>query len=77
MNWKNGLILVALAVVVALPFWFRRAPEAGDWKEGDPVLVVITPDNEAIRHEFAAGFSKWHLEKYGVPVKVDWVVCPK
>ena len=72
MNWKNGLILVALAVVVALPFWFRRAPEAGDWKEGDPVLVVITPDNEAIRHEFAAGFGKWHLEKYGVPVKVDW-----
>ena len=69
---RNGLVLLAMAVVVALPFWFRRPPEVGKWREGDPVLVVITPHNEAIRHEFAAAFSRWHYEKFGQPVKVDW-----
>lgn len=69
---RNALVLLALAVVVALPFWFRRPPEETDWREGDPVLVVITPHNEAIRHEFGVAFSRWHLERFGKPVKVDW-----
>ncbi|HOO20649.1 MAG TPA: extracellular solute-binding protein [Kiritimatiellia bacterium] len=43
-----------------------------EWREGDPVLVIITPMNEAIRHEYALGFSRWHARRYGAPVKVDW-----
>ena len=69
---RNIVILAVLAVVIALPFWFRREAPARDWKEGDPVLVVVTPHNEAIRHEFAIGFSQWHQEHYGSPVKIDW-----
>jgi iron(III) transport system substrate-binding protein len=66
-----GMILV-LALLLALPFVFRQEDEVRTWKTGDPVLVVITPMNEAIRHEFARAFSRWHLEKFGAPVKVDW-----
>jgi ABC-type Fe3+ transport system substrate-binding protein len=33
---------------------------------------VITPHNEAIRHEYGRAFSAWHQEQYGSPVKIDW-----
>ena len=58
MKWGLA-ILLAIAVVV-LPFLFRRAPEVGDWSPGDPELIIVTPHNEAIRHEFGEGFSRWH-----------------
>ena len=58
--------------MVALPFIFRRETGAGDWHRGDPELVVISPHNEAIRQAFAEGFSKWHRERYGSPVRIDW-----
>ena len=67
-------VLLAAVFVVALPFLFHQQPDGGDWKEGDPVLTVVTPHNEAIRHEFAIGFSRWHEEKYGRPVRLDWRV---
>lgn len=69
---KNSLIVLLCALVVALPFWFRPTPSATDWQPGDPELVVITPHNEAIRFEFGQGFSRWHQQHYGKPVKVDW-----
>lgn len=67
-------VILAAAAVVALPFIFRRAPEAGEWEEGDPELIVVTAHNEAFRREFADGFSLWHRERYGAPVRVDWRV---
>ncbi len=69
---RTVLILLALAAVVALPFVFRRQPPAGDWREGDPQLVIVSPHNEAIRYEFALAFSRWHQERFGRPVKIDW-----
>ncbi|MGD9780522.1 MAG: ABC transporter substrate-binding protein [Kiritimatiellia bacterium] len=69
---RNLSILLVLAVIVALPFAFRQETGVREWKAGDPVLVVITPMNEAIRHEYALAFSQWHAGKYGAPVKVDW-----
>ena len=69
---RNLSILLVLVFVVGLPFVFRQESGVREWKEGDPVLVVITPMNEAIRHEYALGFSSWHVRKYGTPVKVDW-----
>ena len=68
---KNLFILVAAATVVALPFVFRTH-QAAAWKKGDPVLIVISPHNEAIRQEFGRAFSDWHAREYGTPVKVDW-----
>ena len=69
---RNVIVLLVLAGVVGLPFAFRQETGVREWKEGDPVLVVITPMNEAIRHEYALAFSRWHAEKFGAPVKVDW-----
>ena len=69
---RNISILLVLALIVALPFLFRRETGVREWKPGDPVLVIITPMNEAIRLEFAMGFSRWHAQRHGAPVKVDW-----
>ncbi|HEX8324897.1 MAG TPA: hypothetical protein VF595_13410 [Tepidisphaeraceae bacterium] len=69
---KNIGILALLAIIIALPFIFRQPPPQGDWKPGDPTIVIVSPHNEAIRFEFAQGFSKWHAAKYGKPVKIDW-----
>ena len=69
---RNLSILLVLAAVIALPFAFRQETGAREWKPGDPVLVIITTMNEAIRHEYALAFSRWHAAKYGAPVKVDW-----
>ncbi|NLL83466.1 MAG: ABC transporter substrate-binding protein [Lentisphaerae bacterium] len=71
---KTYLIIFAAIAVIALPFIFRQAPELTEWRSADPTLVVISPHNEAIRQEFAAGFSSWHKLHYGSPVKVDWRV---
>ena len=40
---------------------------------GEPARVVIlTPHPEEIRREFDAGFRRWHQERFGVPVSVEW-----
>ena len=69
---RNLSILLVLATILALPFVFRQETGARDWRPGDPVLVIISPHNEAIRHEFGLAFSRWHQRRYGKPVKVDW-----
>jgi len=69
---KNLVIVLAIAIVVALPFLLRQEPEVLDWHQGDPILVVVSPHNEAIRYEFTRAFSDWHQKKYGRPVKVDF-----
>jgi ABC-type Fe3+ transport system substrate-binding protein len=69
---RNLSILLLAAVVIALPFVFRQEASHSDWRAGDPTLVIITPHNEAIRFEFAHAFSRWHQQRYGKPVLVDW-----
>jgi iron(III) transport system substrate-binding protein len=69
---RNLSVLALAALVVALPFLLRRADDTGDWRSGDPVLTIISPHNEAIRHEFALAFSDWHRERFGRPVKIEW-----
>jgi len=71
---KRVLVLLLAVAVIAMPFLFRRAPEKADWRDGDPELVIVTPHNEAIRQEFAAGFSRWHQSRFGRPVRIDWRV---
>jgi ABC-type Fe3+ transport system substrate-binding protein len=71
---KLLLVILIAALVVALPFLFRRETAVSDWQAGDPELVVVTPHNEAFRQEFARGFSQWHQVKYGRPARVDWRV---
>ncbi|MBQ9727571.1 MAG: extracellular solute-binding protein [Kiritimatiellae bacterium] len=69
---KNCSLLLLAALVCALPFALRPAREAGEWREGDPILVVVSPHIASIREEFARGFSKWHAARFGRPVQIDW-----
>lgn len=69
---RNLVIMALAALVIGLPFILRRGLEGGAWHDDDPILVVISPHNEAIRYEFARAFSDWHREEYGRSVKVEW-----
>jgi len=69
---KRTMILLALAAIVALPFLLR--PKQAAPEKADDTLVLITPHNEAIRHEFARGFQKWYRARTGRTVSVDWRV---
>ncbi|MDX2116226.1 MAG: ABC transporter substrate-binding protein [Planctomycetota bacterium] len=63
-------VLVALAVILGVPWLFR--PESARVPDGAQRLVIITPHNEQIRSEFAAGFDRWHRQHFGAPVVIDW-----
>ncbi len=69
---KRLLILLALVVIVALPFALR--PKQRPPEHADDTLVIITPHNEAIRHEFGLGFQKWYRQRTGRSVTIDWRV---
>lgn len=63
-------VIVAMAVVVGLPFLLR--PEENLFARADDILVVITPHNEAIRYEFSRAFSDYYRSKTGRTVQIDW-----
>jgi len=69
--WPRAVaILAAMTAIIGLPYLLRPAEEK---PPADAlVLVVISPHNEAIRYEFEQGFRRWHLERFGRPVVIDW-----
>jgi iron(III) transport system substrate-binding protein len=67
---KRGIILLALLATVAIPFLLR--PKQASPGQADDTLVIITPHNEAIRHEFTLGFRDWYKARTGRTVFVDW-----
>ncbi len=67
---KRGIIILALVATVALPFLLRPRQSAPG--QSDDTIVIITPHNEAIRHEFEAGFREWYRARTGRTVFVDW-----
>ncbi|HYP16482.1 MAG TPA: ABC transporter substrate-binding protein, partial [Opitutus sp.] len=69
---KRLIIVLTLALTVALPFLLR--PERRATERADETLIVITPHNEAIRHEFGAAFRRWYRAKTGRSIAVDWRV---
>jgi len=69
---KRLLLIVALAVVLGLPFLLRPAKRASE--QADETLVIITSHNEAIRSEYGAAFREWYHRKTGRTITVDWRV---
>jgi iron(III) transport system substrate-binding protein len=67
---KQSIIVAALLAILVLPFALRPKQVA----EGrvDETLVIITPHNEAIRHEFARAFRDWYQKRTGRVVAIDW-----
>lgn len=69
---KQWIILSALAAVILVPFLLR--PESESIGTADDVLVLITPHNEAIRHEFGLAFANWYKQRTNRSVALDWRV---
>jgi iron(III) transport system substrate-binding protein len=69
---KRFIIIFTLIAVVALPFVLR--PKKAERERADETLVLITPHNEALRHEFGVGFRNWYKKKTGKTVALDWRV---
>jgi iron(III) transport system substrate-binding protein len=69
---KRSIIILALVAIVALPFLLR--PKQATPEQADVTVVIVTPHNEAIRHEFALGFKQWYRARTGKTVFVDWRV---
>lgn len=64
------VILGLLAATVAIPFLLR--PEDARTTNPDRVLVIVSPHNEAIRHEFARAFTDHWRDRTGEEILVDW-----
>ena len=71
---RNISLLSLLVVVLALPFALRPEPGAGGpaGASAGESIVIISPHNEAIRHEFELGFRRWYREKTGRDARLDW-----
>jgi iron(III) transport system substrate-binding protein len=69
---RQTIIILALVATVALPFALR--PKQMATEKADETLVLVTPHNEAIRHEYARGFREWYLARTGKTVAIDWRV---
>lgn len=69
---KLSLVLI-VAMVIGLPFLLRDNSSTYEGK-ADERLIIITPHNEALRHEFALGFKEWYYKKYKKHVEIDWRV---
>ncbi len=67
---KRALLILTLVAIVALPFVLR--PKRATVAQADDTVVIITPHNEAIRYEYARGFSAWYQAKTGRTVALDW-----
>ena len=69
---RQTIIIVALVATLALPFALR--PKQASGEKADETLVLVTPHNEAIRHEYGRGFRDWYRAKTGKTVAIDWRV---
>jgi ABC-type Fe3+ transport system substrate-binding protein len=66
-----------LFLVVGVPFLLRPqgaggAAEPAVFGDDADALIIITPHNEQIRFEMAAGFNRWRAEQNLPAVRFDW-----
>ncbi len=71
---KTAVIIIGfcLAILFGVPLFFR-----GDYlviPENAKQVIIISPHNEQIRHEFGRGFALWHDATYGEQAQVVWSV---
>jgi hypothetical protein len=69
---KKIIILLCVALVVAIPFIFRRQEVTLIPQDPDGVIVIITAHNETLRSEYGRGFTEWYRKKTGKIVTIDW-----
>ncbi|HEX3730670.1 MAG TPA: extracellular solute-binding protein, partial [Opitutaceae bacterium] len=69
---RRAAFVLLLAALVAAPFLLRPRQVAPG--RADDTVVVVTPNNEAIRHEYELGFASWYRARTGRTIAVDWRV---
>ena len=67
---KNLWLIAAFAVVLIGPLALR--PKTTASAKADRTLVIITPHNEATRHEFGRAFDTFYFRTRGQHVRIDW-----
>lgn len=60
----------ALLLIIAVPFLLK--PREDLLARGEDTLVIISPHNEAVRHEFTVAFMRHYREKTGRAIRLDW-----
>jgi iron(III) transport system substrate-binding protein len=74
-RWKKELgVAVALLVTLSAPF-LLKPKESTAPRHPDRRLVILTPHNEKIRHEFGLAFARHWKQKTGETLYVDWRVA--
>lgn len=69
---QKVLVFVALAVVLGIPLALKVMSPAQAAPAHARSVVIITPHVPQIRLEFGEAFARWHREKFGEEVFVDW-----
>jgi iron(III) transport system substrate-binding protein len=64
------IVAVALFLVIAVPFLLK--PDEDLLGAADETLVLVSPHNEAVRHEFTVAFMRHYKEKTGRSIRLDW-----
>lgn len=64
------IVAAALFVVIAVPFLLK--PDEDLLGSADETLVLVSPHNEAVRHEFTVAFARHYKEKTGRTIRLDW-----
>ncbi len=67
---RNFSVLAALALILGIPFVLR--PKDNLLARADDALVIVTPHNEAIRHEFTHAFAAYYEARTGRTIRIDW-----
>ena len=64
------LVLAALVLGLAVPFLLK--PRQNLLASADETIVIISPHNEAVRHEFSVAFARHYQNKTGRSIRIDW-----
>ncbi|CAG0971702.1 hypothetical protein PHYC_01283 [Phycisphaerales bacterium] len=72
MKVSQILIVLALGVILGVPFILRPASESRTLPEGVHPLVIVTPHVPQIQEEFSRGFDRWHKRVHGSSAHIDW-----
>ena len=64
------IVVAMLLAVIAVPFLLK--PRENLLAAADDTLVIISPHNEAVRHEFSVAFAQYYKSKTGRSVRIDW-----
>ena len=72
--WKELVVVHALLLTLAAPFALKPSESSAPARY-DRRLVILTPHNEKIRHEFGLAFARHWRQRTGETLYVDWRVA--